>query len=86
MSFSDCRLPYQGWSMFRNNEKLQMPVVTRLSASKFKTLETWCDASFRKRSEIIGMVLDRVLEIVEQQAGSEQPVEQFVRRLRLGPP
>ncbi len=72
--------------MLRKKEKVQVPVGARLSASKFKTLETWCDTSFRKRSEVIGIVLERVLDILEQQAGSDQPVEQFVRRLRLDPP
>lgn len=72
--------------MARKKEKLEVAVGTRISASKFRALETWCDISFRKRSEVISIVLSRVLEILEQQAASDQPVEHFVRRLRLDPP
>jgi len=49
-------------------------------------LQKWCNSSLRKRSEVIGLVLDRVLEIYEHQEGSDQPLEQFIRRLRLDPP
>ncbi len=72
--------------MVRKKEKVEVPIAGRLSASKFRTLETWCDTSFRKRSEVIGIVLDRVLEILEEQAVSDQPVEHFIRRLHLDPP
>lgn len=68
--------------MTRKKEKMEMPVCARVSVSKFRTLEIWCDNSFRKRSEVVGIVLDRVLEILEQQGSLEQPVEEFVRRLR----
>jgi hypothetical protein len=69
-------------TMTRKKEKMEMPVCARVSASKFRTLEVWCDNSFRKRSEVVGMVLERVLDMVEQQANVEQPVEDFIRRLR----
>jgi len=72
--------------MLRKKEKLEVPVGARLSAAKFRALETWCDASFRKRSEVISIVLNRVLEILEQEPAIDQPVEHFVRRLQLGPP
>ncbi len=68
--------------MTKKREKMEMPVSTRVSASKFRTLEIWCDNSFRKRSEVLGMVIERVLDILEQQNSIEQPVEEFVRRLR----
>jgi len=32
------------------------------------------------------MVLERVLDIVEEQTSSQQPVEHVVRRLHLDPP
>lgn len=74
---------HHGYSpMTRKKEKMEMPVCARVSVSKFRTLEIWCDNSFRKRSEVVGIVLDRVLEILEQQGSLEQPVEEFVRRLR----
>ncbi|HEX5481147.1 MAG TPA: hypothetical protein VFZ08_00810 [Terriglobia bacterium] len=72
--------------MTRKKEKLEMPVCARVSVSKFRTLEIWCDNSFRKRSEAVGIVLERVLDILEQQGSLEQPVEEFVRRLRVDSP
>ncbi len=69
----------------RSKSKMEVPVCARLSADRFRVLETWCDFSFRKRAEVVGLVLDRVLEILEQQASTEVPVEQFVRRLRVDP-
>jgi hypothetical protein len=72
--------------MNRRNEKLQMTICTRLPVSKFRTLQDWCEFSFRKRSEVIAMVLERVLEMVEEQTNSRQPVEHVVRRLHLDPP
>ena len=68
--------------MTRKREKMLMPVCARVSPSKFRTLEVWCDNSFRRRSEVVAMVLERVLDIVEQQENIEQPVEEFIRRLR----
>ncbi|MGH9447154.1 MAG: hypothetical protein ACRD3O_15670, partial [Terriglobia bacterium] len=73
---------YRNVTMTKKREKMEMPVSTRVSASKFRTLEIWCDNSFRKRSEVLGMVIERVLDILEQQNSIEQPVEEFVRRLR----
>ncbi len=72
--------------MVWKKEKFDVPVSGRLPVSKFRTLENWCGKSFRKRSEIIGILLERVLEILEQQADTDQSVENFVRRLRLDPP
>ncbi len=79
--------PRDGYSTMsrKKKEKMEMPVCARVSASKFHTLEIWCDNSFRKRSEVVGIVLERVLEILEQQASVRQPVEEFVRRLRIDP-
>jgi hypothetical protein len=66
--------------------KMEIPVTGRLQADKFQSLQKWCSNSLRKRSEVIGLVLDRVLDIYEHQEGSDQPLEQFIRRLRLDPP
>jgi hypothetical protein len=71
--------------MNRRREKLQMTICTRLPISKFRTLQDWCDFSFRKRSEVIAMVLERVLEMVEDQTEAQHPVEHVVRRLHLDP-
>jgi len=67
-------------------EKLEVPVTGRLQAEKFRSLQKWCSISLRKRSEVIGLVLERVLEIYEHEERTEQPLEQFIRRLRLDPP
>jgi len=67
-------------------EKLEIPVTGRLPADKFRSLQQWCSSSLRKRSEVVGLVLERVLEIYEHEEGVDQPLEQFIRRLRLDPP
>lgn len=74
-----------GPTMARKREKMEMPVCTRVSVSTFRALEVWCDNSFRKRSEVVGMVLERIVDILSQQQCIEQPVEEFVRRLRVTP-
>jgi len=66
--------------------KMEIPVTGRLPADKFRSLQKWCNNSLRKRSEVVGLVLERVLEIYEHQEGTDQPLEQFIRRLRLDPP
>jgi len=66
--------------------KMEIPVTGRLQAAKFESLQKWCSISLRKRSEVIGLVLERVLDIYEHQEGTDQPLEQFIRRLRLDPP
>lgn len=71
--------------MARKKEKMEMPICTRVSLSTFRALEIWCDNSFRKRSEVVGIVLERIVEILSQQHCIEQPVEEFVRKLRVGP-
>jgi hypothetical protein len=73
------------FTMARKKEKMEMPICTRVSVSTFRALEVWCDNSFRKRSEVVGIVLERVVEILSQQQCIEQPVEEFVRRLRVAP-
>lgn len=70
--------------MTPRREKIEVPVAGRLPASKFRLLQLWCDKNLRKRSEVIGIVLERVLEIYEEQAEEDQPLEHFVRRLHLG--
>lgn len=68
----------------KRREKLEVPVVGRLAVSKFNILETWCTRSLRKRAEVVGIVLERVLEIYEQEADIDEPIEHFIRRLHLG--
>lgn len=69
----------------KKKEKMEMPVCTRVSVSTFRTLDIWCDNSFRKRSEVIGLLLERVVEIIGQQHCIDLPVEEFARSLCLGP-
>ena len=71
--------------MDRSIEKMAIPVSGRLSPARYSTLQGWCTGTFRKRSEVVSLVLDRVLEILEQ-GGTPQPVESFVQRLHANPP
>lgn len=71
------------WIMKSKREKLDVTVATRLPLSRFRTLESWCNHSLRRRSELVGIVLNRVLEIYEQEATATEPLEFFVRRLHL---
>jgi len=66
-------------------DKMAIPVSGRLTPARYRTLQGWCTGSYRKRSEVVSMVLDRVLEILEQ-GGAPQPVESFVQRLHADPP
>jgi len=67
-------------------DKMEIPVTTRLPLASYRTLQGWCNRSLRKRSEVLSIVLERVLEIYENQEGIDQPLEQFIRRLRADPP
>jgi hypothetical protein len=71
--------------MDRVRDKMAIPVSGRLTPARYRTLQGWCCGAYRKRSEVVSMVLDRVLEILEQ-GGAPQPVESFVQRLRADPP
>jgi hypothetical protein len=72
-----------GWIMSRKRERLDVSVCGRLPLARFRTLETWCGHSLRKRAELVGIVLNRVLEIYEQEANADEPLEFFVRKLHL---
>ena len=69
--------------MKQKREKLEMTVAGRLPLARFRILEAWCSRSLRKRSEVVGIVLDRLLEIYEQEADADEPLEHFVRHLHL---
>ncbi len=71
--------------MDRSRDKMAVAVAGRLSVAKFRTLQGWCTGTYRKRSEVVSIVLERVLEILEQ-GGTPPPVESFVQRLRVDPP
>jgi hypothetical protein len=73
-----------GWTMNRKRERLDISVCGRLPLARFRTLEAWCGHSLRKRAELVGIVLDRVLEIYEEEATADEPLEFFVRKLHLG--
>ena len=70
------------WALRPKHEKVDITVATRLSLSRYRLLETWCQRSLRRRSELVGIVLNRVLDLYEQEGGNE-PLEFFVRRLHL---
>jgi hypothetical protein len=71
------------WPVKPRRERVDVTVATRLTLSRFRTLESWCQRSLRRRSELVGIVLNRVLELYEEQGGAPEPLEFFVRRLHL---
>jgi hypothetical protein len=71
--------------MDRMRDKWAIPVSGRLTPARFRILQGWCSGAYRKRSEVVSIVLDRVLEILEQ-GGANEPVESFVQRLHADPP
>ncbi len=73
---------FETWGLRNKREKVEITVATRLSLSRFRTLETWCQRSFRRRSDLVGIVLNRVLDLYEHEDGNE-PLEFFLRRLHL---
>ena len=73
---------FRTWVM-KQKQKLDVSISTRLPLERYRTLEGWCNRSLRKRSELVGIVLERVLEIYEEEAGAEQPLELFIRRLHF---
>lgn len=70
------------WALKQKRERVDITVATRLSLSRFRALESWCQRSLRRRSELVGIVLNRVLELYEEE-GAAEPLEFFVRRLHL---
>ena len=46
--------------MDRFRDKMAIPVSGRLTPARFRTLQGWCSGAYRKRSEVVSMVLDRV--------------------------
>jgi hypothetical protein len=78
--------PYAGfgkWSVNQKRDKLDVTVATRLPLARYRALENWCRNSMRRRSELVGIVLDRVIEIYELEARADEPLEFFIRRLHL---
>jgi hypothetical protein len=71
------------WPMKRKRDRLEVTVAGRLPLARYRILEDWCSRSLRKRSELVGIVLDRLLEIYEGEADADEPLEHFVRRLHL---
>jgi len=71
------------WVMNQKRGKLDVTVATRLPLARYRALEAWCHRSMRRRSELVGIVLDRVIEIYEEEAGGDEPLEFFIRRLHL---
>ena len=67
--------------MDRMRDKMAIPVSGRLTPARYRTLQGWCSGAYRKRSEVVSMVLDRVLEILEQ-GERPQPVESYLSAAR----
>jgi len=71
------------WIVNQKREKLDITVATRLPLARYRALEGWCRRSMRRRSELVGIVLDRVIAIYENEAKADEPLEFFIRRLHL---
>lgn len=71
------------WIVNQKRDKLEMTVATRLPLARYRALEGWCRRSMRRRSELVGIVLDRVIAIYEDEAKADEPLELFIRRLHL---
>lgn len=63
--------------------KRDATVSARIPGDLADLLDTWCSRRFRKRSEVLAMVLSRVLVIVREEDGVNQAVEDFVQKLRF---
>ena len=71
------------WAMGQKRDKLDVTVATRLPLARYRALETWCHRSMRRRSELVGIVLERVIDLYEDEARADEPLEFFIRRLHL---
>lgn len=67
--------------------KRDMTVSGRLPESVYETLEHWRINALlgRKRAEVIGLLLERILGMIAEGQALDQPLEHIVRRLRLEP-
>jgi len=79
---STAQTEFTKWALKQKRERVDITVATRLSLGRFRTLESWCQRSLRRRSEVVGIILNRVLELYEEE-GAAEPLEFFVRRLHL---
>jgi hypothetical protein len=70
------------WIVNQKRDKLDVTVATRLPLARYRVLESWCRRSMRCRSELVSIVLDRVISIYEDEAKADEPLESFIRRLR----
>ena len=71
------------WAVAQKRDKLDVTVAARLPLARYRVLESWCRRSMRRRSEVVGIVLERVIELYEDEAKSDEPLEFFIRRLHL---
>ena len=80
----DTKQQFGNWAMKQNKRsKLDISISTRLPLATFRALDEWCSRSLRKRSEVAGIILSRVIEIYEEEARADEPLEFFVHRLHL---
>ncbi|HXJ95010.1 MAG TPA: hypothetical protein VMT20_19390 [Terriglobia bacterium] len=71
------------WAVRQKRDKLDVTVAARLSLGRYRVLESWCRHSMRRRSEVIGIVLERVIDLYEDEGKADEPLEFFIRRLHL---
>ncbi len=71
------------WAMAQKRDKLDVTIATRLPLARYRALENWCRRSMRRRSELVSIVLERVIDLYEDEAKDDEPLEFFIRRLHL---
>lgn len=71
------------WAMVQKRDKLDVTIATRLPLARYRALENWCRRSMRRRSELVSIVLERVIDLYEDEAKADEPLEFFIRRLHL---
>ncbi len=60
-------------------------VSTRLPETQVRKIDEWAERGLRKRSNVLEMLLRRVLSMIEETNSFDRPVDDVVRRLRLDP-
>jgi len=63
----------------------EIPVSARLPERRVKKVDDWAERTWRDRSKILSAILNTVLGQVEEHDAFDEPLEEVLRRLRLGP-
>ena len=64
-------------------KKLDVSISGRVSEDTCRELDSWLDRIWRKRSEAVGLIVERVLNLVRESGRPDLALECVVRSLRL---